>query len=144
MHRQRRLRAAVHARERVAEEDAPTRIRRAGDDLEYAGVSRQGFVADRRAQEVAARGGERAPERRLGSRAAAVFERSLERAGSSRGGDGDASAGSENSLVAVRVRGATVSVISSPATAARTSLSGEASWAPYTDVTEALAAAAPG
>ena len=41
-------------------------------------------------------------------------------------------------------RGATVSVISSPATAARTSLSGEASWAPYTDVTEALAAAAPG
>ena len=42
--------------------------------MEYAGVSRQGLVADCRAQEVAARGGERAPERRLGSRAAAVLK----------------------------------------------------------------------
>ena len=42
--------------------------------MEYAGVSRQKLVADCRAQEVAARGGERAPERRLGSRAAAVLK----------------------------------------------------------------------
>ena len=52
--------------------------------------------------------------------------------------------GPKTVLLPKESRGETVRVTSSPATAVRTSLSGDASCAPYTDVTDAFAAAAPG
>eukprot|EP00982_Pelagococcus_subviridis_P017050 31510-Pelagococcus_subviridis.AAC.15 len=72
---ERRRRVGVDAVERVAEEDAPQRVRGAGGDLQHPGVPREVIFADPRVEEVRPRARERRLKRRRGERRfGVVFE----------------------------------------------------------------------